>query len=817
MNVSKRIFALLLTGALTLPYSAPALAAEPDETTLVSSSVEEAPADELEAAEATYDVVDTAAGSLLVTGGHKTYLSGYAGSLFKPDQVMTRAEVAQMLYNLLAAKTPVTESAFSDVKMTDWFAQPINTLYQKGVLSGYENGKFQPNAEISRVEFVAALTKCFSLSSGGSAAFSDVSESHWGYSFIAAATSQGWISGVGNGRFEPNRGIKRSEAVAVMNAALGRTGEGFAADSATQKFKDVSASHWAYQHIAEAASPLEGTPNETPEEDPDNGEITTGSTVRVSSTSGLNLRTEPNTGSSVITTLKNGALLTVVSIPNESWLQVKTEDSKTGYVYRSYVTKYVKGQVTGVTLSASSVSLHQYQSLRLDGSIATGSLSDMEWTSSNPDVLVVGYSVPYGSSLTEGAILYGKKAGTATVTYRAKDGSVSASCTVTVTAAEGVRYGYTSQNSITAGQSVDLVAVAESSKTSVTFTVSGPSGGTYTATNYSEETSSSSHGLPQNKVRVFKKSVTFPSSGTYTVKAQANGASDSCTFTVFVSGVAAEVSTTEQHRVSTDMLECIARYEGTVREIEDDQLANGNPTVGHGNVITKNEAFYNNLTDSEVWAMLVDEANNQGYASAVNQFCSRNNIKLAQQQFDALVSFVYNLGPGTLTTGYGFMRAMLNATAPPTNASESSPVSGKLTVSSAVLRETPTVSGTAITTLANGTSVSVIGVKTYSNTHQVWYQVKSGGKTGWMPAGYIQLSGASCDFSYADATVVANNMLQWCTASGTVYSGLVYRRQAECKVFFFGDYYEAYHYNDNQGKYNTYGFIYPDVCAGFEA
>lgn len=836
MKLTKRLISLLLAGVLAVSGGAVALAedvesavssqpAEPTEETPTEEMPGELPESEPEGAAPAKDeeapaesyaagAVDLAAASILVTGGHKTYLSGYAGSLFKPDQVMTRAEVAQMLYNLLAAKTPVTESAFSDVPISAWYAQAVNVLYQKGVLSGYGDGKFAPNAEITRVEFVAALTKCFTLS-GGSADFTDVPETHWGYSFIAAATSQGWINGNGDGTFEPGRGIKRSEAAAVVNAALGRTGDGFAADSATQKFKDVPPTHWAYKHISEAAAPLDET-NEPDTPATGDQTIAVGDTVKVSVSDGLNLRSEPNTSGKRITTLKNGTMLTVTSIPNESWLGVTTESGTAGYVYASYVKKYVQGKVSGVTLSSSAVSLHQYQSLRLDGAIESGDFADMEWTSSNHEIVTVGYSMQYGSSLKMGAILYGKKPGTATITFRAKDGSASASCTVTVTAAEGVRYAYASENSLTAGESFDLVAIAESSKTSVTFTITDGGSGSYTATSYSEETASSSHGLPTNKVRVFKKSVTFNSPGTYTVKAQANGSSDSCTFTVFVSDVSANTATTKSHRVSTEMLKCIARYEGMVREIADDALANGNPTVGYGNVITKNEAFYNTLTDSETWAMLVEKVNGKYYGVAVDNFCKSNNIKLAQQQFDALTSFVYNLGSGVLTSNYGYMRALLNATAPPQNASEASPVSGKLNLSKAKLRETPTPGGTVVTEVPYESSVSVIGYKIYDDTKQIWYQVKYGGKTGWMPAGYIKLSGTSIDFTYADPTVVANNMLQWCTAGNTVYGGLVYRRQAECKVFFFGDYYEAYHYNDSNGKKNTYGFIFPSVCAGYE-
>lgn len=839
MKVTRRIITLLLAGALLLPSSVAAAEEPESESSAVSevtesssqtevpeeetgsaveqdeesSSVPEesgeeeksAPAEELE-----QETTLFAASSVLVTGGHKTYMSGYKGGYFKPNEAMTRAEVAQMLYNLLAAKPPVTESSFSDVSLNSWYGIPVNALYQKGVLSGYKDGTFLPNEPITRAEFVAAVTKCFTLAETTGTNFSDVPSTYWAAPFIAAATAQGWISGMGNGKFEPRRNITRAEATAVMNAALGRKNDGFAADRETQKFKDVPKTHWGYEHITEAASPLD----ETTPENPDTA-LAVGKTVRVTSSSGLNLRTEPNTDSEVIVTLPTDDLLTVVEVTNDSWILVTTSTGQSGYVYSAYVQVYVPGQVSGAALSASSLSLHRYQSIRLDGSVQTGSVSEMMWKSSNPEVAVVGYDVPYGSSQTKGAIVYGKSPGTATITFYDRNNRTSATCTVTVTAAEGVRYGYSSENSPSAGDSFDLVAVTESSKTSVTFRVSGPADDTYTASSYTEESSDSSYGLPQNRVRVFKKSVTFSQPGTYTVTAQANGSSDSCTFTVLVSSVPATTATTDRHRTSTEMLRCIAHYEGTVREIQDDDLANGNPTVGYGNVISKNEAFYNNLTDSELWAMLVEKVNDGGYSGAVNSYCSRENIKLAQQQFDAMVSFVYNLGTGTLTTGYGYMRALMNATEPPKNLSKTNPISGKLTVQTAYLRETATPGGDVIMSIPIDKTVSVIDVTTYEDTKQIWYQVQYNGKTGWMPAGYIQLSAASCDWTYADPTVVANQMLQWCTASGSVAAGLVYRRQAECKVFFFGDYEQAYHYNDSIGKYNTYQFIFPDVCKGF--
>ena len=100
------------------------------------------------------------------------------GARFYPDRAMTRAEMAQVLYNLLASYPPVTGGSFSDVSVGAWYATAVNTLVELDVLSGYEDGTFRPNNAVTRAEFVTAVCKCFDSLSTGSAGFSDVS-GHW--------------------------------------------------------------------------------------------------------------------------------------------------------------------------------------------------------------------------------------------------------------------------------------------------------------------------------------------------------------------------------------------------------------------------------------------------------------------------------------------------------------------------------------------------------------------------------------------------------------------------------------------------------------
>ena len=835
---------------------------------------------------------------LLVVGGHEAYMSGEEGARFYPDRAMTRAEMAQVLYNLLASYPPVTGGSFSDVSAGAWYATAVNTLVELDVLSGYEDGTFRPNNAVTRAEFVTAVCKCFDNLSTGSAGFSDVS-GHWAEGFINQAVAEDWISGFPDGTFRPDESIQRCQVTAILNKALERTGSGFAADAGTQEFVDVPSSHWAYEHIAEAADPVYDDPTATitgnevrvrsgpdttytilgyvnagdlvyvladpsgdwvqirtvdgivgyvssqyvrldeegPSDDPSGFQV--GQTVQVTAEPSLRLRSGPGTNYEAITSLATGVRLTITSVESNGWLGVETASGVEGYVHPDYVEVYTGGgggggTATGATVSANSLTLAQYQSARLDGSV-TSNLSAMEWTSSNPSVAYVGYTVPYGGN-TEGAIVYGASPGTATLTFTDGAGA-TATCTVTVTAAESVRFAYSDENIIGVGDNFNLTAITDSSKTGVRFTiVGGPATGSWDTTSYTSESRVSSYGLPTNQVRVFTRSVSFGRAGTYTVRAysQTSGGSwstDYCEFTVVVtsSDIHSSTTTTESRRVSTEGLNIIANFEGSVPEIEDDVLASGNPTVGYGYVVPVNTTFYNNLTTSELFAQLVQIAN-ETYSPAVENFRSTYNIKMNQAHFDALTSFVFNCGVGTLSSDYGFRRALLNAV---DVSGFSGSATGTVNVDDVDLGAAPVysnrdISSTIVTELSIGSTVTVRDYfiqtrivknpdgSTTSFYDRYWYQVTtSGGQVGWMPAGYVQLSGSwTRDLAWADSTVLANNFLQWNKAGGVV-AGLVWRRLAECKIFFFGNYDEAYHSNANY-SYNTYGFHFPEECEQYD-
>lgn len=769
----------------------------------------------------------TAASNLLVTGGHETYMSGYSGRRFLPEKEMTRAEVAKMLYNLLITKPTVTESRFSDVSMSDWFGVPVNALAALNVLIGYRDGSFEPTKTITRAEFIVALSRCFTMG-GGEVSFTDVPSSHWACKEISAAASMGWINGVGNGEFQPARAIRRSEVVKVMNIALGRTGDGFASRQGGAEFVDVPPSHWAYRHVLEAAEPLaEADPSPTPTPTPSTGGLSVGCTVRVTATSGLNLRSGPDTSYSRITTMSLGTRLTVTNLDPYPWIGVRTSAGQTGFVSSEYV-EFVSAPsaggtdtpaATGVSVNPGTITLHQYQSARLDGSVNSG-LSSMQWISSDPNICRVGYVLDYGGSNTQGAMLYGVSPGSCTITFT--DGkSSSGSCRVNVISPETVRYAYGSDNSPIAGRQLQLIAVAEETQTAVTFQIrSGPATGTYTTGSYTTETRRSNRGLPTTVVRVFQANVTFGLPGMYTIRASAGN--DYKDFTVLVRNAGETVTDTDvgERRCSTEGLKIIAQYEGTLdncAEIYDDPLVPGHPTVGYGYVVPVGGTFYNTLTPTELFAMLVDQVNDGGYGKAINRMIENYGLKMSQGQFDALCDFTYNCGPGVLSPGtYDTPKVMLNAVAPPAGLSETNPRAGRLNIENATLYREPDYNSAAVTTLPEGSTFHVTALVEKPNK-QFWYRVVSGENSGYIPSGLVQLSGSDLvrDLAYVDAGTFANQLMQWNMSGGVRRSGHLYRRMAEAKMFFFGNYAEAYKSNA-RFQVNTYGFRFPSNMAQYE-
>jgi len=192
----------------------------------------------------------------------RAYIVGFPDGTFRPDNEITRAEMAQMLYGLLDQPTRTfARSNFSDVQGGEgWYYRAVSYLANRGAILGYPDGTFRPNQPITRAEFTTLMTNFKQADkSGASSVFPDLAPGHWAYSFIMTAHGEGWVVGYPDGTFRPYGNLTRAEAVIVINNATTRYRfphlvEGFST------FVDSNPNHWANTHKELAANDLDVTP-----------------------------------------------------------------------------------------------------------------------------------------------------------------------------------------------------------------------------------------------------------------------------------------------------------------------------------------------------------------------------------------------------------------------------------------------------------------------------------------------------------------------------------------------------------------------------
>ena len=207
----------------------------------------------------------TGVADLLETEKHISYLNGYSDDVFKPESNMTRAETAQMFYNLLLDKNVSGESAFDDVSAESWYYDAVTALADMGIIKGIGENSFNPNGNITRAEFVAIAMRFVNVDVNGSKTFTDVAPEHWAAKNISDAAYLGWISGNDDGTFSPDAFVKRASVAKIVNNMLGRKADIEYVHTHTgdvRLFNDVSASAWYYADVIEAANTHEYEKND---------------------------------------------------------------------------------------------------------------------------------------------------------------------------------------------------------------------------------------------------------------------------------------------------------------------------------------------------------------------------------------------------------------------------------------------------------------------------------------------------------------------------------------------------------------------------
>ena len=159
----------------------------------------------------------------LNTTDHFAYIVGYGNGEVRPQNNITRAEVATIFFRLLTDdvrdENLTKTNRYSDVAATSWYNTAVSTLSSMGIITGYPDGTFRPNAAITRAEFAAIAARFDNDGDKTAAKFSDIA-THWAKDEISIAYNNGWITGYPDGTFGPQRDITRAETMTLVNRVL---------------------------------------------------------------------------------------------------------------------------------------------------------------------------------------------------------------------------------------------------------------------------------------------------------------------------------------------------------------------------------------------------------------------------------------------------------------------------------------------------------------------------------------------------------------------------------------------------------------------
>lgn len=195
----------------------------------------------------------------LNTADHYAYLMGYPDGTVRPGGSITRAEATTIFFRLLTEESRsqfwATENRYSDVSAGRWYNNAVSTMTRAGVVNGYPDGTFRPNAPITRAE-MAKIIALFAKLEPSAERFPDTA-GHWAEPYIRLAAGSGWIEGYPDGTFRPDRAITRAETVTMIDRVLERVPKDesrLLPHETMLTFPDCRPGQWFYIAVQEAAN-----------------------------------------------------------------------------------------------------------------------------------------------------------------------------------------------------------------------------------------------------------------------------------------------------------------------------------------------------------------------------------------------------------------------------------------------------------------------------------------------------------------------------------------------------------------------------------
>ena len=195
----------------------------------------------------------------LNTDDHFAYIIGYPDGTVQPNGQITRAEATTIFFRLLTDESREqfwsTSNVYPDVKAGQWYNNAISTMTKAGIVDGYPDGTFRPDAPITRAE-MAKIISLFAKLDKSERRFSDIA-GHWAEAYIRLAAGNGWIAGYPDGTFGPQRNITRAETATMINRVLDRVPSEeshLLSRDVMQIWPDANPGDWFYLAMQEATN-----------------------------------------------------------------------------------------------------------------------------------------------------------------------------------------------------------------------------------------------------------------------------------------------------------------------------------------------------------------------------------------------------------------------------------------------------------------------------------------------------------------------------------------------------------------------------------
>ncbi len=194
----------------------------------------------------------------LNTYDHFAYIVGYPDGKIRPENNITRDEVATIFFRLLTDNTRdiywTRVNHYIDVPEDLWSNNAISTLTNAGILGGDGTAYFRPADYITRAEFATIAARFSDAVTSGSGKFKDVN-GHWSEEYVEIAAEEGWIQGYEDGTFKPDQNITRAEAMTIVNNVLERKVHASGLLSGMATWSDnKNTSEWYYAAVQEATN-----------------------------------------------------------------------------------------------------------------------------------------------------------------------------------------------------------------------------------------------------------------------------------------------------------------------------------------------------------------------------------------------------------------------------------------------------------------------------------------------------------------------------------------------------------------------------------